>query len=107
MLKRWKKLSKNGLMVIYDQLIQIPGVSCIKPQGAFYLYPNARKAAEVPGYDTVDEFATALLEEAIVAVVPGSGFGTPENIRLSYATSLEILENAVARIKDFVAKKTK
>ena len=79
----------------------------MKPQGAFYLFPNAMKAAKVCGYNTVDEFATALLEEANVAVVPGSGFGAPENIRLSYATSLELLENAIARIKDFVAKKTK
>ena len=102
-----RKAFEERLMVIYDQLIQIPGFSCIKPQGAFYLFPNAMKAAKVCGYNTVDEFSTALLEEANVAVVPGSGFGSPENIRLSYATSLELLENAVARIKDFVEKKTK
>ena len=51
--------------------------------------------------------ATALLEVAKVAVVPGSGFGAPENIRLSYATSLELLEAAVSRIKEFVEKNAK
>ena len=102
--EKMRKAFEERLMVIYDQLIKIPGFSCIKPQGAFYLFPNAMKAAKVCGYNTVDEFSTALLEEANVAVVPGSGFGSPENIRLSYATSLELLE-AIARIKEFVERK--
>ena len=50
-----------------------------------------KKAATQSGYSNVDEFATALLEEAKVAVVPGSGFGAPENMRISYATSLRII----------------
>ncbi|WP_428908906.1 pyridoxal phosphate-dependent aminotransferase [Niallia sp. Krafla_26] len=95
------------LNTIYDQLISIPGVSCIKPQGAFYLFPNVQKAALQSGFSNVDEFATALLQEAKVAVVPGTGFGAPENMRISYATSLELLENAVARIKEFVENKIK
>jgi aspartate aminotransferase len=102
-----RKAFEERLDVIYEQLIQIPGFTCIKPQGAFYLFPNAQKAAELTGFNNVDEFSTALLEEAKVAVVPGSGFGAPENIRLSYATSLELLEKAVARIKDFVEKNSK
>ena len=53
----------------------------------------------------VDAFVEALLVEAKVAVIPGSGFGTPENIRLSYATSLDLLEEAVVRMKDFVESK--
>ncbi len=96
---------EERLNIIYEKLIAIPGVSCIKPQGAFYLFPNVKKAVELTGYSTVDDFSTALLEEAKVAVVPGSGFGAPENIRLSYATSLDLLESAIARIKDFVDKK--
>lgn len=95
---------ESRLNVIYDQLISIPGFTCIKPQGAFYLFPNVRKAADLTGYNNVDEFSTALLEEALVAVVPGSGFGAPDNIRLSYATSLDQLEEAVKRMKDFVEK---
>ena len=102
-----RKAFEERLNIIYEQLIQIPGFTCIKPQGAFYLFPNAQKAAEMTGYKTVDEFSTALLEDAKVAVIPGSGFGAPENIRLSYAASLDLLETAVARIKEFVENKTK
>ncbi|MCQ6273909.1 pyridoxal phosphate-dependent aminotransferase [Bacillus sp. V3B] len=98
---------EKRLDAIYDQLVQIPGFTCIKPQGAFYLFPNAQKAAEFTGFKNVAEFSTALLEVAKVAVVPGSGFGAPENIRLSYATSLELLEEAVSRIKEFVENNAK
>ncbi|WP_394232755.1 pyridoxal phosphate-dependent aminotransferase [Niallia oryzisoli] len=102
-----RKAFEERLNIIYDQLVQIPGITCIKPQGAFYLFPNAQKAAELTGYSSVDELSTALLNDAKVAVIPGSGFGAPENIRLSYATSLEVLEQAVARIKEFVEKNSK
>ncbi len=98
---------ESRLNQIYDKLIQIPGVTCIKPQGAFYLFPNVKKAVELTGYSNVDEFSTALLEEALVAVIPGSGFGANDNIRLSYATSLDLLEAAVERIHQFVTSKSK
>ncbi|WP_285862943.1 pyridoxal phosphate-dependent aminotransferase [Lederbergia lenta] len=96
---------EKRLDIIYDKLVAIPGISCKKPQGAFYLYPNVKEAASMAGYDKVDDFVTGLLEEAHVAVVPGSGFGSPENIRLSYAVSLELLEEAVERIRLFIEKK--
>ncbi|MFD1777364.1 pyridoxal phosphate-dependent aminotransferase [Fredinandcohnia salidurans] len=96
---------EQRLDVIYDKLVSIPGISCKKPQGAFYLFPNAKKCAELTGYENVDDFVKALLEEALVAVVPGSGFGAPNNIRLSYATSLEQLEIAIDRIRKFVEEK--
>jgi aspartate aminotransferase len=96
---------EHRLEVIYNQLVSIPGFTCVKPQGAFYLYPNVKEAAEKTGYQDVDAFVEALLVEAKVAVIPGSGFGTPDNIRLSYATSLDLLEKAVARMKDFVETK--
>ncbi|MEH6941590.1 pyridoxal phosphate-dependent aminotransferase [Bacillus sp. JJ722] len=96
---------EERLNIIYDQLVAIPGVKCIKPQGAFYLFPNVKEAAELSGFDHVDDFVKALLEEALVAVIPGSGFGAPDNIRLSYATSLDLLEAAVARISKFVKSK--
>lgn len=96
---------EHRLEVIYNQLVSIPGFSCVKPQGAFYLYPNVKEAAEITGYADVDAFVEALLVEAKVAVIPGSGFGTPDNIRLSYATSLDLLEKAVARMKEFVESK--
>jgi aspartate aminotransferase len=96
---------EHRLEVIYEKLVAIPGFTCVKPQGAFYLYPNVKHAAELTGYQDVDAFVEALLVEAKVAVIPGSGFGTPDNIRLSYATSLDLLEEAVARMKDFVEAK--
>ena len=96
---------EQRLDAIYDQLLEIPGLTCIKPQGAFYLFPNVSKTAELCGFSNIDEFAGDLLEKALVAVVPGSGFGAPDNIRLSYATSLEALEEAISRIKDYVTKK--
>ena len=96
---------ESRLNKIYDKLVEIPGVSCIKPQGAFYLFPNVKRAVELTGYSNVEDFTTALLEEAQVAVIPGSGFGAPDNIRLSYATSLELLEAAVERIHSFVNSK--
>ncbi|MEF2095710.1 pyridoxal phosphate-dependent aminotransferase [Bacillus sp. CFBP9009] len=96
---------EGRLNKIYDKLVEIPGISCIKPQGAFYLFPNVKRAVELTGYSNVEDFTTALLEEAQVAVIPGSGFGAPDNIRLSYATSLELLEAAVERIHSFVKSK--
>ena len=96
---------ERRLNTIYGKLTAIPGFTCVKPQGAFYFFPNVKKAAELTGYNNVDDFVQALLEEAMVAVVPGSGFGSPNNIRLSYATSLELLEKAVERMREFVEKK--
>ncbi|CAI9391459.1 MULTISPECIES: pyridoxal phosphate-dependent aminotransferase [Bacillaceae] len=93
------------LDIIHEKLNKIPGFSCIKPKGAFYFFPNVKKAVELTGYATVDEFVAGLLEEALVAVVPGSGFGADNYIRLSYATSLEKLEEAVKRMEQFVEKK--
>lgn len=83
----------------------IPGFKVLKPQGAFYLLPDVSEAAAKTGYESVDAFAKALLEEANVAVIPGSGFGADATIRLSYATSLELLEEAVRRIDSFVKSK--
>jgi aspartate aminotransferase len=98
---------EGRLEKIFGKLVSIPGFTCLKPQGAFYLFPNASQAAAMTGYADVDAFAKALLEEALVAVIPGSGFGAPNNIRLSYATSLESLEEAVERIRKFVEEKSK
>ncbi|QAS50810.1 pyridoxal phosphate-dependent aminotransferase [Halobacillus litoralis] len=93
---------KDRLEALYQWLIEIPGVECVKPSGAFYLFPNVKKAAEEGGFEDVDSWVKALLDEEKVALVPGSGFGSPENVRLSYATSLDQLEKAADRIKRFV-----
>ncbi|MBM7647961.1 aspartate aminotransferase [Bacillus ectoiniformans] len=97
-----KKAFEERLNVIHGKLNAIPGFSCLKPQGAFYLFPNVKEAAKMTGFEDVDGFVKALLEEAKVAVIPGSGFGSPDNIRLSYATSLELLEKAVERMSEYV-----
>ncbi|CAG9611794.1 Aspartate aminotransferase [Bacillus rhizoplanae] len=98
---------EERLNIVYEKLIQIPGFSCIKPQGAFYLFPNVKEAVALAGYESVDEWAKALLEEEKVALIPGTGFGAPNNVRLSYATSLEQLEKALERINTFMKNKMK
>ncbi|WP_044336386.1 pyridoxal phosphate-dependent aminotransferase [Rossellomorea aquimaris] len=98
---------EERLNIVFDKLNNIPGFSCLKPQGAFYLFPNVSVAAQKTGYNNVDEFTKALLEEAKVAVIPGSGFGSDNNIRLSYATSLDALEKAIERMHEFVVRKSK
>jgi aspartate aminotransferase len=96
---------ESRLQEIFPKVSAIPGFKLIKPQGAFYLLPDVKEAAEKTGYASVDDFAQALLEEANVAVIPGSGFGSPDTIRLSYATSMDLLEKAVKRIDEFVKTK--
>jgi aspartate aminotransferase len=96
---------EERLDIVHRKLVEIPGVSCIKPQGAFYLFPNVSEAAAISGCKDVDELVDKLLTEANVAVVPGSGFGAPDYIRLSYATSLDLLEAAVDRIKNYIESK--
>ena len=97
-----RKDFESRLDKVYPQLAAIPGLNVIKPQGAFYLLPDVKEAVEKTGYKNVDDFAGALLTEAKVAVIPGSGFGSPDTIRLSYATSIDLFEEAIRRIKEFV-----
>ncbi|OCA91540.1 aspartate aminotransferase [Bacillus sp. FJAT-27225] len=105
--EQMRKAFEERLAAIYPKLAAIPGVTCIKPEGAFYLFPNVRGAMKKTGYKDVDEFSEALLTEAKVAVIPGSGFGAPDNIRISYAISFSQLEEAIERIRRFVESKTK
>ncbi|WP_033542232.1 pyridoxal phosphate-dependent aminotransferase [Planococcus sp. CAU13] len=98
-----RRAFEGRLEEIFPKLEAIPGFNIIRPQGAFYLLPDVSEAAEKTGFSSVDEFVEALLTEANVAVIPGSGFGAPSTIRLSYATSLEALNEAVERISKFVS----
>jgi aspartate aminotransferase len=94
--------------MVVDLLNQCNGLTCLKPQGAFYVYPSC---AGVIGKTTPRgvkinndfDFANALLEEKLVAVVPGSAFGLAPYFRISYATSDELLKVACQRIKEFCA----
>lgn len=100
-----RKAFESRLETIFPKVAAIPGFTLIKPQGAFYLLPDVTEASVKTGYSSVDSFVEALLTEAKVAVIPGSGFGSPNTIRLSYATSLELLDEAVSRIDSFVRSK--
>jgi aspartate aminotransferase len=88
---------------IYDAISAIKGITCIKPAGAFYLFPNVSKYfgkkynGEV--LKTSDHISHFLLKEENLVVVPGSGFGADKFIRLSYACSMEELEKAAERMR--------
>jgi len=82
--------------------------SCNLPEGAFFLFPNVEKvfhhSTEVLKVESSFDFAMYLLYEAKIAVVPGSAFGAEGFLRLSYATSMEKLEDAVERINKAMEK---
>lgn len=84
------------------QIAAIPGFKCLPADGAFYCFVDVREAMAKLNIETDVAFAEYLLNEALVATVPGSAFGTPGHIRLSFATSEEILAKALARIKEQV-----
>ena len=94
--------------VIVDRLNTIPGIHCLKPAGAFYVFPNIAgligKSANGKKLSSPCDVADYLLEEAKVAGVPGEDFGSQQHIRFSYATSLPDIEKGCARIRDAVAK---
>jgi aspartate aminotransferase len=84
-------------------LNEIPGFSCIEGAGTFYAFPDVSEAMQMKGCAEDTDFSALLLNEAEVALVPGSAFGAPGYVRLSFATSMENLEKAVARIKKLMS----
>jgi len=84
---------------LVEALNTIQGVECLAGDGTFYVFPDFGKAIESSSTSNDVEMAEMLLSEAGVALVPGSAFGAPGCMRLSFATSMEVLEEAVARIK--------
>lgn len=82
----------------------IPGITCAMPAGAFYVYPNVGAYLKKNGVADCKVLVDRLLEEAHVAVVPGPGFGTDEHVRLSYATSMENIEEGLQRMKKFFSE---
>ena len=93
-----RKVFASRRELICDLASQIPGLKFHKPEGAFYLFPD------VSAWGTGDEVAERLLDEAHVAVVPGSAFGCPSCIRLSYAVSEEEIRKAMTRIAALLTK---
>ena len=87
---------------VVNSLNNIKGLSCLKPDGAFYVFPSCKKLLnKKTKLKTDTHFVQTLLEQANVAVVQGSAFGLPGYFRISYATSMENLKKAMDRIKSF------
>jgi len=87
---------------VVNSLNNIKGISCLKPNGAFYVFPSCKKLlGKKNKIKTDSEFVEKLLEKANVAVVQGSAFGLDGYFRISYATSMEKLKIAMERIKTF------
>jgi aspartate aminotransferase len=86
---------------VHDWLTAHPGIRCVKPSGAFYLFPDISEVLSPTGIRTAAEFAQVLLERARVAVTPGEAFDAPGHLRISYATSIEQLREGATRILKF------
>ena len=91
---------------VVKSLNKIKGLTCFKPNGAFYVFPNCKsclnkKDIKNNKIKTDKDFVESLLENAGIAVVQGSAFGLPGFFRISYATSMENLQKALAKIQEF------
>ena len=90
------KVFDRRRITLLDGLNAIDGISCERAKGAFYLFPNMSSYGV-----SANDFAAQILESQKVAVVPGEGFGAPGFMRLSYATSDEVIEKGLNRLKEF------
>jgi len=102
-----KQFEKRGRHM-WERLSALPKVTCVRPQGAFYCFPNVgayfgKKAGSAQITDAVS-FAAALLEQNHVAVVPGNDSGFDTHVRLSFATSMEQIDKGIDRIGEFLKK---
>ena len=87
---------------VVNSLNNIKGISCLKPNGAFYVFPSCKKLlGKKTKLKTDKDFVEKLLEKSLVAVVQGSAFGLDGYFRISYATSMDNLKKALERIKSF------
>lgn len=91
-----------------ERINAIDGISCIKPEGAFYVMMNIQQllGKTIGGtvIQTADDFAAAFLKQGLVAVIPGSGFGAPGFVRWSYAASMENIKEGMDRLERFLAQ---
>jgi aspartate aminotransferase len=93
---------------MWERLSALPKVKCVRPQGAFYCFPNVsayfgKTAGNTKITDAVS-FSAALLEQSQVAVVPGNDSGFDTHVRLSFATSMQQIDKGIDRIRDFLGK---
>jgi aspartate/methionine/tyrosine aminotransferase len=98
--------------LIVGLLNDVPGVSCLSPGGAFYVWPNVTEACRMVGAANSEELRKRLLNEAGVAVLADIHFGTPvpgegEHIRFSYAASSEAIRKGIGRMAEFISKNTR
>ena len=98
MLNEYRKRRDN----LHAWLTADPRIECVKPAGAFYLFPRITRLLSPGGLQTSAEFAQALLDEARVALTAGEGFDAPGYLRISYATSIERLREGTNRLMNFV-----
>jgi len=102
-----KEFENRRNFMLY-KLEKLSEISIIKPSGAFYIMVNISAYLNTTFKEQVInnsvDFAKVLLEEEKVAVIPGTGFGLDNYIRLSYATSMDIIENGIDRISTFLSK---
>jgi len=87
---------------VLGELNKIDGVDCIASDGTFYIFPDFTQVMQNMGIADDVALASKILEEAEVALVPGSAFGSPGHMRISFATDMESLQKALERIKNFV-----
>lgn len=104
-----KKAFEERRNYMVDRINSIEGISCLKPQGAFYVMMNIKNILGREYFGTIvntsDDFANVLLEKANVALVPGSGFGAEGYLRWSYATSMENIVEGINRVERFIQGK--
>jgi aspartate aminotransferase len=89
---------------MHQRLAALPKVKCVKPQGAFYCFPNVSAYFGRNGITDAISFAATLLEQSHVAVVPGNDCGFETHVRLSFATSMEQIDKGIDRIGEFLKK---
>ena len=83
---------------MHRRLCDLPGITCVRPTGAFYCFPNCLGTYEPKGVSGSVAFAQRLLEEAHVAVVPGIAFGNDAHVRISFAASMERIDEGLTRL---------
>ena len=102
---------RNRREYFYNELTSIKGITCYKPEGAFYLFPNIshylHTKSDVLKVENSFDFAMHLLYEAHIAAVPGSAFGSEGYFRLSFATDDATIKDGIARIASFVENYSK
>ena len=103
-LNDWRKSFAERRDFVVAQLNAIPGLKCAKPEGAFYVYPSCagligKTTPQGKKITNDTEFVAYLLESEGVAVVQGAAFGLEPFFRISYATSMKLLQDACTRIK--------